>query len=207
MNRKQAIKQVKDSQRRIDKLDAQLGNDIMQAYQQAREALIAQLVEAFTGLGDEPTPAQIRGLLTNVGLIHAIEKRIDELTKELTELVGRDLGQVTGTAYSAVSAELKLLATALGVEFFPMAIDPLLELTIAPAITQIAGLTSQLKATLTASLRGALASGQRMGEIVKELYGIGGSIWARGLNSARLAVHRAVAEAEKSGAADVPRRC
>ena len=197
-NQDRALDKLKKSQQAIDRLDAQLGGEILDAYNKARESLIAKLAEAFAKLGDNPTPAQIRGLMTNVALINAIERRIDELTEELMDMVESGITLVTKTSVASISAEVKLLAVTLGLELTPFVIDPLLELTIGPAIDQIAGITSQMKVTLTAALRGAFASGQRMSEIVNELYGAESSAFSRGLRSARLAAHRAVSEAENT---------
>lgn len=190
---------VRAGQRAVDKLDAALAKDIAKAYQAARRDLLADLTDAFMRLGDEPTPAQIRGLLAQRGLIQAIERRLAELGQDVVLALDKTLRDVTAVSLESVMAEIELLAAAVGVDLaLPFALDPLLELTVGPAVAQVPSLTTAVAAQLTSQLRIALAQGERMAEITKALYGTDSSIFSRGLTSARLMTHRAVTEAENT---------
>lgn len=195
------IKNAQKNMKRIDALDGKLAGEIAAAYRRARRDLMADLVDAFGRLPDNPTPAQIQRLLGVQSLIASIEARIGELGQEMTLAVQDGIRATVEATYGSVVAEVEALAAGLGVDsFVPLAIDSLLEATIEPAIAQIPSATQLLVQNLTGELRVRLARGDRMAEITKALYGKGadGGIFGRGLTSARLMAHRAVSESENT---------
>lgn len=200
--RAEILQQVRQSQRRIDRMDRELARDITEAYEAARRDLLADLVDAFSRLPDEPTPAQIRRLLSANSLIVAIEERVALLRQQITPAMDGAVSGATGLAHQSAVEELMALAEMAGVtDFVPLGLDPLLELTVRPAIEQIPAATEQFKNNLTAELRTRLARGDRMREITNALYGTvtdegPASVFQRGLRSARLMSHRAVSQAE-----------
>lgn len=175
-----------------------LVRQIVAAYNAARRDLLATLADAYATLGDNPTPEQIRTLTTNVGLIQAIDQRLASLEGQTEGVLRQGLTAVGGDAFDSIAAEVGILARALGVEMPAFAIDPLLEVSIAPTIDQVPGLIASLKSQLTASLRESLAAGERMTNIAKGLLGVDDSVFRRGLTSAELATRRAVVQAENN---------
>jgi len=185
------------SQKRIGRIDRKLAREIVSAYQSARRELLAYLADGYAQLGTQPSPAQIRSLLTRAGLIDAIDSRMAEMQQELILVLDENLRMATDASYQAIASEIEILAHSLEVgTLMPFAIDPLLELTVAPALDQVPGLVSAVRSQLRGSLRSSLAQGQRMEEISRALYGVNNSIFSRGMTSARLMGHRAVTEAE-----------
>jgi hypothetical protein len=192
-----ARRNAETTRKAIDRLELTLAREIIAAYGAARRDLRADLMDAYARLGDNPTPAQIRALLNQFGLLDAIDARLAELQRQFALAADDGLRDVTTLAYNAARTEINYLAAGLGLgPVWPFALDPLLELTIGPALEQIAGLIDAVRSQLKAALRAGLAQGQRMQEITKALYGVDQSIFSRGITSARLMAHRAVAEAE-----------
>lgn len=183
----------------IGKIDRRLAGEISAAYLKARNDLAAELQRAFERLPANPTPAQIRGLLSQLSLLDSIDGRLDTLARELDGLLTDALTEATRLGVSDIADEVARLAAQAGLTtYVPLAIDPLLELTVAPVIDQIPGLMAALKSELRVTLRTGLARGDRMDEIARALYGrgINRGAFQRHLTSARLMAHRAVSEAE-----------
>ena len=199
--RDRVLRSVASSQRAIDKLDAGLARRVAAAYANARKDLIGQVAAAYAELGDEPTAAQVRELLSKRSLIVSIEQRIDRLMMLLNEDVQNTIRGVTSRSFLAISSEIAILAQGMGIDsFIALGVDALLELTISPAIEQVAGLSAATKATITSSLRSQLAQGAHLDEITRVVFGKGADtgLFQRGLTSARRMVHRAVSEAENT---------
>lgn len=184
----------------VGTVDRELAREIIAAYMKARNDLAAVLQQAFERLPANPTPAQIRGLLSQLSLLDGIDARLDELARALDDLLTDALTDVTRLSVDDIAREVTRLAVQAGLDVaLPLlAIDPLLELTVAPVIEQIPGLMAALKAELRMTLRTSLARGDRMEAISRALYGRGKDRGAfqRHLTSARLMAHRAVSEAE-----------
>lgn len=199
--RDQVLESVGKTQRAVDRMDAALARQIIKAYGDARVALIGELESAFARLGDDPTAAQVRGLMSQRSLILAIERRIDTLMSIINETIQETVSGVTSRTWLGISAEIEILAAAVGVEQVAgLSVDALLELTIAPAVEQVAGLSAATKATITSALRSQLAQGARLDEITRVVFGKGKDtgIFQRGLVSARRMAHRAISEAENT---------
>lgn len=182
----------------IERLERALIRDIIAAYTAARDDLIAQLVISYQKLGDNPTPFQIQSLAINQSLIAAVDNRLLKLGHVVDGAMRSAVSEITQIAYTSISAEITSLASAVSVNFYPIAIDPLLELTIGPAVQAITAMAEQTKAAITAGLRQQLAQGERMEVITKVIFGLDNSAFSRGIISAQLAVHRAVSESENT---------
>ena len=151
--RDKVLREVGKAQLAIDRLDAALARRVVASYRDARVGLIGELEAAFAALGDEPTAAQVRGLLSRRSLIVGIEQRIEQLMRVLGVELEATVRGVTARSFMAISAEIEILAAGLGVDaFVGLGVDALLELTVGPAIAQIEGLKAGLKSQLTAAL-------------------------------------------------------
>lgn len=176
-----------------------LMRDIVKAYNQARTDILAEFTEKFSGLGDNPRPADIRQLATDLNLIRAIERRLAELEAEFGRILRGSLTNVSTEAFAAASAQVGILADAIGLNLFQFALDPLLELTIAPAIEQIPGLVGGLQANIIAQLRQSLAAGSRFRDIAAQIFSNQpGSVFKNGMTSAQLMARRAVSQANNN---------
>jgi len=175
-----------------------LVKEIAAAYERTRQSLITALLDRASVLGDNPTPAQIQALASDVSLIEAINGRLTALQSDLQTIVSGGLTDVSQKAFEAMANEVNVLAKALGEPVFQFMVDPNLELTIGPAVGQIPGLIAGQKAVLTGSLREGLAAGDRFSQIVKQVFGADQSAFANGLTSAELMVRRAVMQANNN---------
>jgi hypothetical protein len=194
----QIINLVTSAQADVMRQENVLAHDVVRAYENARRDLLSRFSDQFHALGSTPSPEDIRRLANDVTLIRAIEERIAQLDNELVELVRRGLTDVSSAAYLQAGQEILLLAESLGVAFLPFAVDPLLELTIGPALEQIPALAASLRASITGTLREMLASGDRFSSIINAVYAQNGSAFARGRTSAELMVRRAVIQANNN---------
>lgn len=175
-----------------------LAADVVRAYENARRDLLAQFNDEYSNLGSNPTPEDIRRLANNASLIRAIETRLNQLQAELQGVIREGLTNVSQNGMDAALQEILVLAEGLGVNFMQFAIDPLLELTIGPALDQIPGLTATLRTQLTATMREMLASGDRFSDIVKAVFAKDQSIFRNGVVSAELMIRRAVIQANNN---------
>ncbi|MBK8990148.1 MAG: hypothetical protein IPM39_29475 [Chloroflexi bacterium] len=169
--------------------------EIARAYENARRDLLARFSDQFAALGDDPTPEQIRQLANDANLIRAIEERLAQLEHEMNGIIRSGLTDVSDAAFDLASKEIVLVAEALGVNLLPFALDAFMELTIGPAIEQVPGLISTLRAQLLGTLREMLASGDRFSDIVRIVYQRELGIFPRGRISAELMIRRAVIQA------------
>lgn len=192
------INLIDASQAALMRRENALARDVVRAYENARRGLMAQFAEAYTALGNDPSPEAIRRLANDASLIRAIEARLAELENELGAGIRSGLTNISQAAWEQAGAEIAILAEALGVPVFLFAIDPMLELTIAPALDQIPGLIASVRASITGTLREMLASGDRFSAIVKAVYSQDGSVFARGRTSAELMIRRAVIQANNN---------
>lgn len=175
-----------------------LVRDVYRAYEQARADLLAQFTYRFSLLGDDPSPAQIRQLATDAELIRAIEERMRALESEFTELARKGFTEISQSSFEAAAGEVAHIAKALEINIFRFAIDPLLELTIGPAIDQIPGLVGTTKTNILTTLRERLASGDRFTDIARAVFGKEAGYFRNGQTSAELMVRRAVIQADSS---------
>lgn len=175
-----------------------LAREIMQAYERARQELMAAFMDAVSTLGPDPTPAQIRRLANDSALIQAVTNRLAQLEREFAELMRTGIDDVADAAFQLALAEVKILAVGAGVTLFPFAVDPLLELTIGSAIEQIPDVVASLRANILSQMRESLASGDRVGDIARALFNRTGSVFRNGMTSAELMVRRAVVQAENN---------
>lgn len=196
--RDQVLANLAANQRSALKTENALAKQVIAAYDQARRDLMADFVERAAALGDNPTEAQIRALATDANLIRAIETRLAALGSEIEQIINTELAGLSQAAFAAAAAEIDILAQALGINLISFALDPLLELTIGPAIAQIPGLTAALQANLVSNLAQSLAAGERFSDIAGRVYGAQKSIFANGMTSAELMVRRAVVEANNA---------
>jgi hypothetical protein len=193
------ITMVGESQRVIDRMDARLAREVVTAYEQARRELLGRLAEAYARLGDDPTPEAVRSLLSQESLVESIEERIAALTRDVGGVVREQVTQVVEGTYESARAEIRLIAQNIGVVgYIPLGVNPLLELAVRPALAAVPGLSNQVRDNLILTLRVELAKGSRLREITAAMYGKESSVFARGMTSAQLMTHRAVAEAENT---------
>lgn len=192
------INLIDESQAAMMRQETALARDVVAAYENARRDLIARFTEQFAALGSDPSPEAIRRLANDASLIRAIETRLGQLERELAITIRGGLTGVSQAAWEQAGAELAILAEALGVSVFPFAVDPLLELTIGPALEQVPGLVAAVRASITGTMREMLASGDRFSAIARAVYGQSGSVFARGRTSAELMIRRAVVQANNN---------
>lgn len=193
--RGQILRMNEVAERRSMRREEALVREISGAYERARKDLLAAFMERMAALGDDPSPEMIRRLANDVSLIRAIENRLAALEREYGQILRRGLGDVSGMAFEQAAREIGVLAEAMGITPFQFAVDPLLELTIGPAMQQIPDIVAATRATLLAEMRERLASGDRMGDIAKALFGKDAGPFPRGRTSAELATRRAVVQA------------
>ncbi len=172
-----------------------LVRQVIQGYENARRDLLASFTDRFNSLGENPDPAVIRQLATDMNMIRAIEARLAQLQQETEGLLSEGLQSVGGAGWSAAMQEVGVLARGLGINLMRFAVDPNLELTIGAAVGQVTGWASTLQSRITATLRESLASGDRFSTIVRQVFGQNGGIWPNGRTSAELMVRRAVIQA------------
>lgn len=196
--RDQVMQRVDADQAALLRRENDLVREVAQAYEQARKDLLAEFTEAFANLGPSPTPAEIRQLATNAALIQAIERRLAQLEAEFGDILRAGLAGVSDEAFAAAAAEIGVFAEALGIELLQFSLDPLLELTIGPAIDQIPGLIASAKSTLLATMRESLAAGDRFSDIAQAVLGAQESAFRRGMTSAELMVRRATVQANNN---------
>lgn len=193
-----ALAAAQRGQRDLLRREEALAQDVLQAYEQARQALMAEFMDRAARLGSDPTPGQIRTLANDLGLIRAIEARMMALELELTNLLRRGLTPISQEAFALAAAEIEALALALDVMVFQFALDPLLELTIGPTLAQVPGLIAAQRATITAAMRESLAAGDRVRDIAQSLFGKSAGIFRNGMTSAELMTRRAVIQANNN---------
>lgn len=175
-----------------------LVKDVLAAYERARQSLMTEFIECAGRLGSNPTPGQIRTLANDLSLIRSIEQRMAELSVELGDILRQGLTGVSEDAYALAATEIEALARALDVTVFQFALDPLLELTIGPALGQVPGLIAAQQASITAAMRESLAAGDRVRDIAKSLFAREKSIFRNGMTSAELMTRRAVIQANNN---------
>ena len=186
------VKLVNQQQAALLRQENALAKQIAEAYEAARLALLADFTERFQAMGENPEPAAIRQMATNLNLIRAIENRLALLGREMEGILTGGLQEVGQDGFEAARVQIDMMAAALGIELPRFAVDPNLELTIAPAIEQVPGLVSTMQSRVTATLRESLASGDRFSTISQTVYGKHQGIWPNGKSSAELMVRRAV---------------
>lgn len=194
----QIINLVSAGQTAVLRQENAIAAQVVDAYERARRDLLARFSDRFDSLPSQPAPEQIRQLANDISLIRAIDTRLAELETELTGIARNGLTTVSELAHNQAAQEILLLAEALGVSFMGFGLNPLLELTIGPALDQIPGLTAALRSQITASVREMLASGERFRDIINAIYAQDGSAFARGRSSAELMIRRAVIQAENN---------
>lgn len=175
-----------------------LVRDVYRAYEQARADLLAQFTYRFSLLGDDPSPAQIRQLATDAELIRAIEERMRALESEFTEIARKGFSDVAEAGFNGAAREVAAIAKAVNVNMLAFAIDPLLELTIGPAIGQIPGLVGNVKTNVITTLRERLAAGDRFTDIARAVFGKEAGYFRNGQTSAELMTRRAVIQANNN---------
>lgn len=193
-----ALAAAQRGQRDLLRREEALAQDVLQAYEQARQALMTEFMDRAARLGSDPTPGQIRTLANDLGLIRAIEARMMALELELTNLLRRGLTPISQEAFALAAAEIEALALALDVMVFQFALDPLLELTIGPALAHVPGLIAAQRATITAAMRESLSAGDRVRDIAQSLFGKSAGIFRNGMTSAELMTRRAVIQANNN---------
>lgn len=193
-----ALAAAQRGQRDLLRREEALARDVLQAYEQARQALMTEFMDRAARLGSDPTPGQIRTLANDLSLIRAIEARMMALELELTNLLRRGLTPISQEAFALAAAEIEALALALDVMVFQFALDPLLELTIGPALAQVPGLIAAQRATIIAAMRESLAAGDRVRDIAQSLFGKSAGIFRNGMTSAELMTRRAVIQANNN---------
>lgn len=194
----QIIHRITGSQAALLRRENALAGQIVRAYENARRELLARFSDQFGRLGDNPTPEQIRQLANDASLIRAIDQRLADLQTDLLRIINPGLTDISTAAFEQAAQEVLLLAEALGVNFFQFGIDPMLELTIGPALDQVPGLMSTISSQITATMREMLASGDRFSDIVRAIYGQNEGVFARGRTSAELMIRRAVIQANNN---------
>lgn len=202
--RDKVLKLVTSQQAAVLRQENALAADVVRAYENARRDLLTRFNDEYGNLGSGaaqgsgPTPEQIRQLANNASLIRAIETRLNQLQAELQGVIREELANVSQSGFETAVQEILVMAEGLGVNFMQFAIDPLLELTIGPALDQVPDLTNTLRAQLTATLREMLASGDRFSDIVKAVFAKEQSIFRNGVISAELMIRRAVIQANNN---------
>ena len=176
----------------------ELAREVVQAYEQARRDLVAEFMDTVAALGDDPTVAQIRRLANDAALIGAIEARLEQLQLEFAQLMHDGIDATAEATFQLALREIQILAVGAGIRFFPFAVDPLLELTIGPAIDQIPDVVASLRANILTQLRESLAAGDRISDISRAVLGRNNSVFRNGVTSAELMVRRAVIQAENN---------
>ncbi|MCL4867806.1 MAG: phage head morphogenesis protein [Anaerolineae bacterium] len=177
------------------RLEDRLVRDIARAYENARRDLQGRFVERVGEMG-EMTPDGARRLANDLQLIQAIERRLGQLEQEYGELVRQGLTQASDLAFAQAASEIGILTRAMGITpFQQFGMNTLLELTVGPALDQIPGIVGATRAILLAEMRERLASGDRMQDIARALFGRGTGVFPRGLTSAELATRRAYVQA------------
>lgn len=177
-----------------------LVNDLLQAYERARQQVALLVVERVAALGDVPTPGQLQQLANDLTFLDAIDARIVALRREAGELMDAGLREIGLDEFQAVRREIGALAAQAGVQGYQdFAMNARLELAVGPALQQVEGLVESLRIQLTAGLREQLAAGERMETIARSLLARGdGSVFARGVTSAELMARRAVINSANS---------
>jgi len=196
--RQQTMRLVDQNQAQALRQENSLIREVHGAYENARHDLLGRFTELFNSLGDEPSPAQIRQLATDANLIRAIEQRVNGLRAELGDTLRSGLTDVSQAGFEAAVREVAILADALGINLIQFAIDPNLELTIGPALEQVPGMAEVLRSNILATLREALASGDRFKVIVDQVFGKNKGPFPRGRTSAELLIRRAVIQANNN---------
>lgn len=196
--RDQVLNLVQRAEVAVLRQENALVREILAAYSGARRDLLATFMEQVAALGADPSAADVRRLATSLQLIRAIERRLEQLEREVAEELAEGLGGIARDSFERAAAETSIFASALGVNVLPLAVDPLLELTIGPAIDQVPGLIGSLRANVLAELRQGLASGDRMGDIARAVFGDSNSTVTRSATSAELLTRRAVIQAENN---------
>lgn len=196
--RDQILGLVGQRQRALLRQENDLARAVAGAYETARRDLVGRLMDAYLGLGDAPSAAEIRRLALDANLIGAIEQRLVALERETGLVLRGGLVSIGDEAFGAALAEIQLMARALDIRFFPFAINPLLEMVVGPAIDQVPGVVATLRTTLLAELRSGLAQGERMGDLARRVLGQDDSLFRRGMTSAELFIRRLVIQSENT---------
>lgn len=193
--RDEVMRLIDKSQAALLRNENRVVRDILVAYEQARKELMAEIVDAYGRIGENPEAAAIRRLANDVTLVQAINRRIAALEQRFATILDAALRGVVDDAGSSVLAEIRVLAQALGLDVFTLSLGTAMEVAIIPAMEQIPGLMAQVKAGLLSEMRIGLARGDRMRELAQRLLGKNESVFARGRTSAELMVRRAVIQA------------
>lgn len=196
--RDKILRLVSQNQAQTLRQENALIREVHTAYDNARRDLLGRFTETFNNLGDDPTPAQIRQLATDANLIRAIETRVRQLQGELGNSLQSGLAGVSEVGFEAAAREIDILAGVLGINLIQFALDPDLELTIGPALEQVPGMGEVLRSNILATLREALASGDRFKVIIDQVFNQHNGPFPRGKTSAELLIRRAVIQANNN---------
>ena len=104
--RNRVMRMLTKDQVRVLRQENRLARDVVSAYSGARKELLAEFIERVMALGPNPSPAQIRWLANDVGLIRAIEGRLAMLEREVAQLVEQGLRGVSEVSFQAAMAEV-----------------------------------------------------------------------------------------------------
>jgi len=201
--RDQLIKLVTASQAALMRSENRLVNEVLADYDQVRRELMADFMNRFSQLPDDPTQAQIRALANDQTLIAAIDRRMVELNGILNQSIDPAVTQIANTAFANAAQEVAIIAGSLGVASFVFDVDPLLEIVVKAAIDQIPLEVETFRALLISELRQGLAAGESMQTISRRLFQatpVDGrpSVFSRGQVSAELMTRRAVIQSNNN---------
>ena len=194
--------QMAEVKRREDKTVRQ----VMRAYIEALNDIRARVQARLDTLGDSPTPSQIRSMGNDVMLTRAIEARLAVLQGEFTAIFREVMPEMARRGALAGSSEVLAIASALGVELFDFAVNPLLEPVVEATLALVPEEVARFRSLILAELRTGLSGGEAIPTLMRRIFQrvpVDGrsSVFKRGMVSAELLTRRAVIQASNNAKA------
>lgn len=190
----------------LETLEQRQARQVAAAYNQARQELLAKLLDRWGQLvgSRTPTPEQASSMLFQSGLLRQIDDRLKMLEAELGLQLRGIVTASSETALEQIRQELALLPPTLrpaNVLQFATINTRMVERFVPVAMHDVRLGTGSLSLAIQRELQSGLIQGQSFGDLVRRvmapsLTGNGASPWRRGEVSAELATRRLVITAE-----------